>query len=171
MTRLSNTDADVSTLNRLHPQVDSIPRGNEPGGLPLPETGGNEAEISLEEVSGHKVNIDKMNRVCARIFLYTQGLSVDPLLCLELSLDSLRRLSAPGPGPAAPPDFSGDADFAGAMTALRRILHEKGLKTELYGADGNPLRSAPPVNRRHMLPEALDSSVLRRIKEKLGLTA
>jgi hypothetical protein len=112
-------------------------------------------------------NADKMNRVCARIFMYTQGLSVDPLLGLELSLESLRCVSASCPDPAASPDFSGDAGFAGAMAALRRILQEKGLQTALSGADGKPLRSAPPVNRRHMLPEALDRSVLRRIKEKI----
>lgn len=103
--------------------------------------------------------------------MYTQGLSADPLLCLELSLESLRCVSVSCPDPAAPPDFSGDADFAGAMAALRRILREKGLQAGLSGADGKPLRSAPPVNRRHMLPEALDSSILRRIKEKLGLTS
>jgi hypothetical protein len=75
---------------------------------------------------------DQMNRVCARIFLYTQGLAIDPLLCLELSLESLRCVSMPCPDPAA------HADFVGAMTAFRRILHEKGLKTELSGPDGKP---------------------------------
>jgi hypothetical protein len=129
-----------------------------------PEQTGNTLEMETQN----------MDRICARILQYTRGLSLGPLLCLELSLECLRRtkVSHGCSNQAADPvqDFTAAPDFASAMTELRRMLREKGLKATLYDQDGQPLRSSPPLNRRHMLPEDLDSSVLLRIKKKLGLS-
>jgi hypothetical protein len=121
------------------------------------------SELAPEgESPTQETEAQNMSRVCARVFLYTQGLSLDPLLCMELSLESLRSVSL-GRKIAQTPDF------AAAMDELRRMLREKGLKAELSGPDSRPLRSAPPLNRRHMLPGELGSSILRRIIKKIGL--
>ncbi|MDR2826097.1 MAG: hypothetical protein LBV76_04805 [Deltaproteobacteria bacterium] len=125
-------------------------------------------------LSKFETETQNMDRICARILLYTRGLSLDPLLCLELSLECLRRtrVSHTGDDTANDPaqDFTAAPDFAAAMDELHRMLREKGLKATLSDHGGMLLRSSPPLNRRHMLPEDLDSSVLLLLKKKLGLS-
>jgi hypothetical protein len=91
-----------------------------------------------------------------RVLLYMGGMDVEPILGLEIALDSLRR-AGPQAGPAA------------AMRELYDLLQGRGLSSRITDADGQLLCSVPPMNRSRMIPEEMDrlpflTSLKRRLR-------
>lgn len=101
---------------------------------------------------------DNAARARDRVLLYTRGMAVDPVLGLELALESLRRAERAGPK---------DDGIHTAMNELHALLREKGIDLEVPDERGAPLRSAPPMTRRPMVAEEMDRSPLRRLAKKL----
>jgi len=118
-----------------------------------PQTNGEPAGASDPERDGARLH------ACDRVLLYVRGMDVDPLTGLEYALDSLRRAD-PQSGPA------------GAMRALHDLLRENGLSAGLADADGQLLRSMPPMNRRPMVAEEMDRlPLLTFVRRLLGKPA
>lgn len=78
-----------------------------------------------------------------RVLLYTRGMDIDPEDGVSLALQSLRRA-----GHNAAP-----ARVMGEMFAL---LRENAHSPRIQDADGNPLVSAPPLNRSRVVPKGVE---------------
>lgn len=133
-------------------------------------------EVTTEEHDNAR-GAEDMARARDRVLLYARGLDVDPVLSLELALESLRRSDPRREGPPDPAvgnmaevrDKRGAAfEIERAMGALYELLSEKGLTPGLTDSQGEPLRSVPAMNRRSMIAEEMDRSPLRRVLKKLG---
>ena len=143
------------------PRADgSEPLGEEHGCLP-----------SVSALAPGVVRPDVVSaRVRDRVLLYTRGMDVEPLASVEFALKSLRRAGsrAGSRGSAA------EADPAAAMAELHALLRENHIDLHLTDADGQLLRSAPPMNRRRMVAEEMDripllTSLKRFIRKLRGL--
>lgn len=112
-----------------------------------------------------------------RVLLYTRGISVDPLLGAELALDALKRNSRKqrqeevvtiNEGPAAQTHIALPTDeVCAAVEELFALLQERDMHLPLLDKNGQPLRSTPPMNRRPMIAEEMDRSLLKRAFHKL----
>ena len=91
--------------------------------------------------------------VCGRLLLYVRGMEIDPVLGLELALQSLRRVAE------GPPAEEGPAPAA--MRELHRLLRERKIDFRVAGRDGRDLCSAPPMRRRAMIAEEMDRTPIR----------
>lgn len=117
---------------------------------------------------------DEAARIRDRVLLYARGLELDPVLAVELALESMREAGLADGDCAA--DTDGLARRApGAespclprvMSGMRRLLHERGGNGRVTDAKGRLLASMPPLNRRPMLPEEMDRSPVKRALKKL----
>ncbi len=96
-------------------------------------------------------------RTDERALSYILGLGLDPVPSLELAREALRRASkAAGPSP----------DFKAAMAEVRNLLREKGLDPEGRGDGGSGFSSTPPLNRRPMVAEEMDLSLIGRLRRR-----
>lgn len=119
---------------------------------------------------------DGIARTRDRVLLYARGLDLDPVLAVELALESLREAGlAEGGAQAAASDAPASSTpeaqapcLPRAMSAMRRLLRERGDNALITNASGRPLVSMPPLNRLPMLPEEMDRSPLKRVLKKLG---
>lgn len=136
------------------------------------------AETALSGRDSGPREEEAMARTRDRVLLYTRGLGVEPFLSLDLALESLRRadarkkdLSSPDtaatPAPFSEASGASVADMERAMEALYGLLREKDICLGYVDTRGEPLRSAPPMNRRSMIAEEMDRSPLRRILKRL----
>ena len=78
-----------------------------------------------------------------RLLLYTRGMDIDLEDGVALALESMRRA-----GKDAGPDT--------VMEELFGILRERGHSPVIPGANGLPLASAPPMNRKTVLPNNME---------------
>ncbi|MDL2209566.1 hypothetical protein LJC26_02035 [Desulfovibrio sp. OttesenSCG-928-O18] len=78
-----------------------------------------------------------------RVLLYTRGMNAAPVKGIELALQSMRQA-----GENAPPGE--------VMEQLFHILREEHPATRLTDGNGDPLVSAPPMNRTAMIAEDMD---------------
>ncbi len=125
--------------------------------------------------AGHEPRCrDKAARTRDRVLLYARGLDLDPVLAVELALESMREAGLAGTRAVeadAVTPFAPGAEapcLPRAMAAMRRLLNERGGNGFVSDASGRPLVSMPPLNRRPMLPEEMDRSPLKRALKKLG---
>lgn len=111
-----------------------------------------------------ETDANSLARARDRVLLYTRGMGVEPLLSVELALESMRRAASDGTPLPGGEDVADGADPATvvAMEGLRALFAERGIVPYLPDADGKLLRSMPPMNRRPMIAEEMDRSLLRR---------
>lgn len=106
---------------------------------------------------------EEVARIRDRVLLYARGLDLEPVLAVQLALESMRGAgleqgSCESEGPALPR----------VMNELRRLLDGRQRSLCVTDARGAPLASMPPLNRLPMLPEEMDRSLLKRALKKLG---
>lgn len=106
---------------------------------------------------------EEVARIRDRVLLYARGLDLEPVLAVQLALESMRgtgleRGSYESEGPALPR----------VMNELRRLLDGQQRSLCVTDPRGAPLASMPPLNRRPMLAEEMDRSLLKRTLKKLG---
>ena len=98
-----------------------------------------------------------------RALLYMRGMDIDPVISVELALESLKRVDK---------KTGGRAKVQEVMQELHSLLREQGISLSLAGNDGLVLESAPPMNRRTMISEDMNPISLSSIlKMFLGLFA
>lgn len=107
---------------------------------------------------------EKAAKIRDRVLLYARGLDIDPVLALNLALQSMREGGC---------DQSAGVErytphLAGAMSSFRRLLHAQGHSGQVVDPAGRPLRSMPPINRSSMLPEDMNCFSIKRFFKKLG---
>ncbi len=107
---------------------------------------------------------EKRAKIRDRLLLFARGMDAEPLLSMEIATESMRRAQARSAAHNVP--LSPQA----AMAELHGLLREKGITPQLANAEGQRLRSTPPMNRRPMVAEEMDRSLLRLLARKIGLS-
>lgn len=107
---------------------------------------------------------EKAAKIRDRILLYARGLDIDPVLALDLALQSMREsIHEQSMGPE-----KDSLRLAEAMAEFRRLLLAREQNSQVTNAAGLPLTSMPPINRCHMLPEDMNCFSVKRVFKKFG---
>lgn len=104
-------------------------------------------------------------RIRDRVLLYARGLDLEPVLAVDLALESMRKT---GLGRGGPEAGAQNNALPEVMAEFRRLLEGQESSLRVADASGAPIVSMPPLNRRPMLPEEMDRSPVRRALKRVS---